>query len=78
LLAGWLLTQVFAVRIGAEFFKAPQAAYEVGYVFSVGQYLSIPFLCLGIGLVCWALKHSVFDAKRMARSNTFNDRRFRS
>lgn len=57
LLAGWLLTLVFLVRIAAEFAKAPQAAYEAGQAFSVGQWLSVPFLALGIGLIAHALKH---------------------
>lgn len=56
LLTGWLLALVFAVRILAEFAKEPQAAYEAGQAFSVGQWLSVPFLALGIGLIIRAVK----------------------
>lgn len=59
LLSGWLLTLVFLVRIVAEFAKEPQAAYEAGQAFSVGQWLSVPFLALGIGLIAYALKHGI-------------------
>jgi len=48
-----------AVRIAAEFFKVPQAAYEVGQVFSVGQWLSVPFVVLGIGMVLRAMRRPV-------------------
>lgn len=57
LLTGWLLSLVFLVRIVAEFAKEPQAAYEAGQAFSVGQWLSAPFLALGIGLIVYALEH---------------------
>jgi phosphatidylglycerol:prolipoprotein diacylglycerol transferase len=47
LLFGLFLLLVFSVRIAVEFFKVPQAAYESAQLFSVGQYLSLPFLVLG-------------------------------
>lgn len=55
LLAGIFLLLVFAVRIGAEFFKMPQASYEVGQMFTVGQYLSLPCVILGGVMVVRAL-----------------------
>jgi len=64
LLTGCLLTLVFAVRILAEFAKEPQAVYEAGQAFSVGQWLSVPFLTLGIGLIRWALKHPTAGVER--------------
>lgn len=48
LLLGWFLVLVFSARIVAEFFKAPQAAYEAGQVLSVGQWLSVPFVLAGV------------------------------
>lgn len=51
LLFGWFLVLIFSARIAMEFFKVPQAAYESGQVFSVGQYLSLPFLALGIAAI---------------------------
>lgn len=54
LLFGWFLVLVFAARIAVEFFKTPQAAYVAGQGFRVGQYLSLPFVILGIVMVLWA------------------------
>ena len=51
LLLGIFLVSVFAVRIVLEFVKAPQAAYEANWVFSVGQLLSMPFIVLGVTLL---------------------------
>lgn len=51
LLLGWFMLLVFSVRIAVEFLKVPQAAYESGQIFSVGQYLSLPFLALGAVMV---------------------------
>jgi prolipoprotein diacylglyceryl transferase len=65
LLTGWLLTLVFSVRILAEFAKEPQAAYEAGQAFSVGQWLSVPFLALGVGLILHARKHPEACADRL-------------
>jgi prolipoprotein diacylglyceryl transferase len=59
LLAGIFLVLVFTARFVLEFYKMPQAAYEAGQAFSVGQWLSVPFLALGIGLIAYALKHGI-------------------
>lgn len=56
LLAGSLLAMIFAARIAIEPFKTAQAAYEAGQAFSVGQYLSLPFVLAGIALIAFALK----------------------
>jgi prolipoprotein diacylglyceryl transferase len=50
-LSGAFLVLVFALRFALEFFKAPQAAYEAGFTISVGQYLSVPFVLLGLVLL---------------------------
>lgn len=50
-LFGWFMVLVFAARFVLEFFKTPQAEYEAGQLISVGQYLSIPFVVLGIVMV---------------------------
>lgn len=56
-LLGWFMVLVFSVRVVAEFFKLPQAAYEAGQLVSVGQWLSLPFVALGIALVIGAKAH---------------------
>lgn len=45
---GLFMTLIFGSRFLLEFFKTPQAAYEVGYSISVGQWLSVPFILFGI------------------------------
>ena len=56
LLFGSVITLVFLVRIGLEFFKTEQAMYPPIYA-DRGQLLSIPFLLGGIACVIWSLKN---------------------
>lgn len=56
LLFGLLMVLVFSARIVVEFFKTPQAAYEDGQLFSVGQYLSLPFVALGAAMIARVLR----------------------
>lgn len=58
LLFGLLMALAFSARIVIEFFKTPQATYEAGQLFSVGQYLSLPFVVLGVVMVMRALRRS--------------------
>jgi len=50
-LTGTYLVLVFGARFALEFFKTPQAAYEAGNAISVGQYLSVPFVIVGVVLL---------------------------
>ncbi len=59
LLFGLLMMLVFSARIVVEFFKTAQAAYEDGQLFSVGQYLSLPFVALGAVMIARALRRPV-------------------
>jgi prolipoprotein diacylglyceryl transferase len=56
LLTGLSLLLAFSARIVIECFKTPQAAYEASQAFSVGQWLSLPFVLLGLVLVVRALR----------------------
>ncbi|MFZ2752491.1 MAG: prolipoprotein diacylglyceryl transferase [Lysobacteraceae bacterium] len=58
LLFGVLMALVFSARIVVEFFKTPQAAYEAGQLFTVGQYLSLPFVMLGVLMMVRAIRRS--------------------
>ncbi len=49
-LTGLFLLLVFGARLVLEFFKTPQAAYEAGNAVSVGQWLSVPMVLLGVWL----------------------------
>ncbi len=57
LLTGWLLVLVFSMRAVIEIWKVPQAAYEVGQALSVGQYLSLPFIALGVASIVYSRYH---------------------
>ena len=52
---GCYFIMVFAARFALEFFKTPQASYEEGLSIHVGQYLSLPFVVLGLGLLAYAM-----------------------
>jgi phosphatidylglycerol:prolipoprotein diacylglycerol transferase len=56
LLSGVFLILTFTSRFVLEFFKMPQAEYEAGFAISVGQYLSVPFVLLGLVLVIAAAR----------------------
>jgi phosphatidylglycerol:prolipoprotein diacylglycerol transferase len=58
LLLGWFMLLVFSLRVVAEHFKTPQAAYEAGLAWSMGQLLSLPFIVLGLVLVLRAGKRA--------------------
>ena len=58
LLFGLFMLLVFSARIAIEFFKVPQAAYEAAQLFSVGQYLSLPFLVLGAAYILWSRREA--------------------
>lgn len=77
LLLGWMLVLIFGVRIVVEFFKTPQASYEAGQMFTVGQYLSVPFVLVGVALLirAWRLGPAVAiaDAGAEARTETAAD-----
>ena len=50
-LLGLFLLLVFSARVLLEFVKTPQADYEAGFVLTVGQLLSFPFILVGFGLI---------------------------
>jgi len=51
LLVGVYMIMVFGARFFIEFFKTAQASYDEGLALSVGQYLSLPFILMGVVLV---------------------------
>jgi phosphatidylglycerol---prolipoprotein diacylglyceryl transferase len=56
LLLGMFLVLVFSARFFLEFLKTRQAAYEASLALSVGQWLSMPFIVLGLILLARSLK----------------------
>jgi len=56
MLLGMFLVLVFSARFFLEFLKTRQAAYEASQALSVGQWLSIPFVILGLIMLARSLK----------------------
>jgi prolipoprotein diacylglyceryltransferase len=56
LLFGIFCTYLFSLRIGYEFLKENQVAFENGLPLNMGQILSIPMVALGIYCISNALK----------------------
>ena len=57
LLFGVGLIGTFLTRFFLEFIKTEQEAFEVGWTLDMGQWLSIPFVALGIWMIVRALRH---------------------
>jgi len=57
MLTGLYFTLVFGARFLLEFFKTAQATYEQDGSIYVGQYMSLPFVALGLALLIRAGRH---------------------
>ena len=56
LMFGTFLVIVFGSRIAIEFLKNVQVEFEKGMTFDMGQWLSVPFVVLGIVMIVWSLR----------------------
>jgi prolipoprotein diacylglyceryltransferase len=54
LMFGTFLVIIFGSRIGIEFLKNVQVEFERNMVFDMGQWLSVPFVLIGIGMIVWS------------------------
>lgn len=54
-LFGLFLCLVFSARFSLEFVKVKQAAYETSLIINTGQWLSLPFMLVGIYLLVFGL-----------------------
>jgi prolipoprotein diacylglyceryl transferase len=54
LMFGTFLLIIFGSRILIEFLKNVQVDFERDMVFDMGQWLSIPFVLVGIGMIVWS------------------------
>ncbi|MDR0206356.1 MAG: prolipoprotein diacylglyceryl transferase [Bacteroidales bacterium] len=52
--AGILLTVIFTARFLIEFVKEVQVDREIGMFLNIGQWLSIPFIIIGLGLLIYS------------------------
>ncbi|HOY33162.1 MAG TPA: prolipoprotein diacylglyceryl transferase [Bacteroidales bacterium] len=60
---GVFLTALFAARFLIEFLKEVQVDFEKTMMLDMGQWLSIPFIVLGIGFIIFALKRKKTSEK---------------
>ena len=56
LLFSLFLILVFGMRVLIEFIKEDQVGFEAGMALNMGQWLSIPFVLFGGGLLAWSLR----------------------
>lgn len=66
-LTGLFLVLVFTARAVIETWKTPQAVYEAGQAITVGQWLSVPFVLLGLVLLIRARREPAASAAASAR-----------
>lgn len=52
-LFSFFLVLIFIARFLIEFLKEDQVAFEDGMILNMGQWLSIPFILIGVGLFVW-------------------------
>jgi len=57
LLLGVFFVVLFLSRFLIEFVKNPQVSFEVDMTLNMGQWLSIPFIIIGVGLIVYAMLH---------------------
>ena len=53
---GIFLIVLFGMRFLIEFIKEDQSAFEAGMVLNMGQWLSVPFIIVGILMLVWSVK----------------------
>ena len=69
LLFGVALIGIFLTRFFIEFVKVNQVAFEEGMSLNMGQWLSLPFVAIGIASVWYALSRpAVTDDKKSVKS----------
>ena len=51
---GAALVGIFTPRFFIEFIKIDQVAFEQGMTLNMGQWLSIPFIIIGVGFMIWS------------------------
>ena len=54
LMFGTFLVIIFGSRIGIEFLKNVQVEFEKSMTFDMGQWLSVPFVVIGIAAIVWS------------------------
>ncbi|HKK61160.1 MAG TPA: prolipoprotein diacylglyceryl transferase [Bacteroidales bacterium] len=60
---GVFLILLFTARFFIEFIKNDQVAFESGMTLNMGQWLSVPFILIGIALIYYTGKHPKYFSK---------------
>ena len=68
LMFGTGLIGIFLPRILIEFIKNPQVNFEAGMALNMGQWLSIPFILLGVGMIFYGLRHKAVPTPAPAKA----------
>jgi prolipoprotein diacylglyceryl transferase len=63
LIFGVFLILLFAARFFIEFIKRDQVSFESGMLLNMGQWLSLPFILIGIALIVYTKKHPKYFSK---------------
>ncbi|MDZ7903013.1 MAG: prolipoprotein diacylglyceryl transferase family protein [Rheinheimera sp.] len=65
---GLFLVLVFLIRIALEFFKVEQATYQGAMSLTVGQWLSVPFIVVGLFILFGAVsRHQHCQSRQCKR-----------
>ena len=65
---GWWLIALFGVRFLVEFVKEEQVDFEKGMTLDMGQWLSIPFILLGV-IMCILAYKGIFNSKPILKKD---------
>ena len=60
---GIFLILLFSARFFIEFIKNNQVPFEEGMLFNMGQWLSLPFIMIGIGLIVYTKRNPKYFSK---------------
>lgn len=69
LMFGVALIGIFLTRFFIEFVKINQVAFEEGMTLNMGQWLSVPFIIIGIASVWYALSHPPVAEEKKSKTN---------
>ena len=69
LMFGVALIGIFLTRFFIEFVKINQVAFEEGMTLNMGQWLSVPFIIIGVASVWYALSHPSVAEEKKSKTN---------
>lgn len=69
LMFGVALIGIFLTRFFIEFVKINQVAFEEGMTLNMGQWLSVPFIIIGVASVWYALSHPPVAEAKKSKTN---------